>query len=60
MIIIKLIDFEIGKKNFYDLVVVWCDWGDKEGGVFLSIWIFIIDINNFGFIFFLNLYYGRV
>lgn len=56
----KPIDFEIGKKNEYDLVAVRRDRGDKEGGVPLSIRIFITDTNNFGPTFPSNLYHGRV
>lgn len=55
-----MIDFEIGEKNYYDLVVIWCNCGDKEGGILLSIWIIIIDLNNFSLIFLVNFYYGRV
>lgn len=56
----KPIDFEIGKKNVYDLVAVRRDRGDKEGGVPLSIRISITDTNNFGPTFPSNLYHGRV
>ena len=57
----KPIDYEIGKKNYYDLVAIRRDRGDKEGGVPLSIRITITDTNNFSPTFpASNLYHGRV
>lgn len=54
------IDFEIGKKNYYDLVAIRRNRGDKEGGIPLSIRITIKDTNNFAPTFPANLYRGKV
>ena len=56
----KPIDFETGEKNYYDLVVIRRNRGDKEGGTPLSIRISITDTNNFSPTFPANLYHGRV
>lgn len=56
----KPITYEIGKKNYYDLVAIRRNRGDKEGGIPTSIRITITDTNNFGPTFPQNLYHGRV
>lgn len=56
----KPITYEIGKKNYYDLVAVRRNRGDKEGGIPTSIRIVIKDTNNFSPTFPQNLYHGRV
>ena len=56
----KPIIYEIGKKNYYDLVAIKRNRGDKEGGVPTSIRITITDTNNFSPTFPRNLYFGRV
>ena len=56
----KPITFEIGKKNYYDLVAIRRNRGDKEGGIPTSIRIQIKDTNNFSPTFPQNLYEGRV
>lgn len=56
----KPIVYEIGKKNYYDLVAIRRDRGDKEGGIPFSVRITITDTNNFSPTFPRNLYHGRV
>ena len=56
----KPIIYEIGKKNYYDLVAIKRNRGDAEGGVPTSLRITITDTNNFRPIFPKNLYHGRV
>lgn len=56
----KPIDFETGEKNYYDLVAIRRNRGDKEGGTPLSIRITITDTNNFSPTFPANSYHGRV
>ena len=56
----KPIDFEVGEKNYYDLVAIRRNRGDKEGGTPLSIRISITDTNNFSPTFPANFYHGRV
>ena len=56
----KPITYEIGKKNYYDLVAIRRNRGDKEGGIPTSIRITITDTNNFSPTFPQNLYHGRV
>lgn len=56
----KPIDYEIGNKNYYDLVAIRRNRGDKEGGTPFSIRITITDTNNFSPTFPANLYHGRV
>lgn len=56
----KPIDFETGDKNYYDLVAIRRNRGDKEGGTPLSIRISITDTNNFSPTFPANIYHGRV
>lgn len=56
----KPITFEIGKKNYYDLVAIRRNRGDKEGGIPISTRITIKDTNNFSPTFPQNLYEGRV
>ena len=56
----KPITFEIGKKNYYDLVAVRRQRGEKVGGIPTSIRIVITDTNNFSPTFPQHLYYGRV
>ena len=56
----KPIVFNIGEKNYYDLVAIRRNRGDKEGGTPFSIRISITDTNNFSPTFPANLYHGRV
>jgi len=56
----KPITYEIGKKNYYDLVAIRRKRGDKEGGIPTSLRISITDTNNFSPTFPQNLYHGRV
>lgn len=56
----KPIDYETGEKNYYDLVAIRRNRGDKEGGTPLSIRISITDTNNFSPTFPANFYHGRV
>lgn len=56
----KPIDFETGEKNYYDLVAIRRNRGDKEGGTPSSIRITITDTNNFSPTFPANFYHGKV
>ena len=53
----KPIIYESGKKNYFDLVAIKRNRGDKEGGVPTSIRITITDTNNFSPTFPRNLYW---
>lgn len=56
----KPITYEIGQKNYYDLVAIRRQRGEKVGGIPTSIRIVIKDTNNFSPTFPQRLYYGRV
>ena len=54
------IDYEIGRNNYYDLIAIRRNRGDKEGGIPTSIRITITDTNNYSPTFPLNVYHGRI
>lgn len=56
----KPITYEIGSKNYYDLVAIRRQRGEEVGGVPTSIRISIKDTNNFSPTFPQHLYYARV